>query len=69
MSTRGIALAVIRGTPNENPVKSDHTCRATDGRWRVRDGMFGLALRPVVETINSDVRVPTLPPDVLVLKG
>jgi hypothetical protein len=29
--------------------------------------MFGLALRPVVETINSDVRVPTLPPDVLVL--
>jgi hypothetical protein len=29
--------------------------------------MFGVALRPVVETINSDVRVPTLPPGVLAL--
>jgi hypothetical protein len=48
--------------PNQNPVQCNHSRRAAIGRLAMSEtGSSGLALRPVVETINSDVRVPTLP--------
>ena len=48
-------------SPSQNPVKAITHAPQQSAAGVSETGYSGLALRPVVETINSDVRVPTLP--------